>query len=114
MNRKEIERLHELNHLRDNKLITAREYTTLRKELTSRSQPKKERIIRWAEVICICSPILAIFYVLFTNQSGKKKFAILALSLIINMWVKLHNTANVYEANTSTVVTTEQEIHQDN
>ncbi len=113
MNRKEIERLHELNHLRDNKLITAREYTTLRKELTARSQPKKEKIIGWAEVICVFSPILAIFYVLVTKQSGKKKFAVLALSLILNMWVKVSNVAKFYEANTSTVVTSEQALHQE-
>lgn len=113
MNRQEIDRLHELNHLRDNKLITAREYTTLRKELTARSQPKKERAIGWAEVICLFSPILAILYVLVTNRSGKKKFAVLALSLILNMWVKVSNVAKFYEANTSTAVTSEEVIQKE-
>lgn len=114
MNRKEIERLHEINALRDRKLITAKEYTTLRKELTCSSSVKKERVVGWAEVICVISPLLGVVYVLFTKKSGKKKFAILALSLIINTWVTTCKVVNSHEANTSNVPRSEQVIHKDN
>lgn len=112
MNRKQIERLHEINILRDKKIITAKEYTTLRKELTAQSQSKKARAIGWAEVICVLSPILAILYILVTHKSGKKKFSVLALSLILNMWVQVCNVARFYEANTSNVLTNEQVLHK--
>lgn len=115
MNRAEIERLHEINDLRDRKLITGREYTTLRKELAARSQLQKERVIGWAELICVLSPILGILYVLITKESGKKKFVILALSLIVShLWIKAGDAAKFYEANTSTIITREQITHKEN
>lgn len=114
VNRKEIERLHEINDLRDRKLITAKEYIILRKELTARSQSRKERVIGWAEVICVLSPILGILYVLVTKQSGKKKFAILALSLILSMWAEAQNLTKLYKANTSTGSTSEQVVRKEN
>lgn len=113
MNRKEIERLHELNDLRDRKILTAKEYTTLRKELTAKPQPRKERVIGWAEAVCVLSPILGILYVLFTKQSGKKKLTILALSLILNTWVETYNAAKLSKANTSTLITREQVVEQE-
>lgn len=114
MNIKAIERLHELNNLRDSKLITAREYTTLRTELTVSSQSNQGRIIRWVEVVCILSPLLGIIYVLFTKQSGKKKFAILALSLILNVWVKTYDKNKTFEANTSTLIRSEHLVEREN
>ena len=115
MNRREIERLHEINGLRDRKLITGREYTTLRKELATRSQSHKERVIGWAELISVLSPVLGILYVLITKESGKKKVVVLALSLILShLWIRAGDTAKSYEVNTSTVITSEQVSHKKN
>lgn len=94
MNRKQIDRLHEINDLRDRKLITGREYRTLRKELAARSQPQKERVIGWAESICVLS---------------------LALSLILgHLWIKVGAPAKPYEDKTSTGTTNEQVMRKEN
>lgn len=114
MNRQQIKRLHEINDLRDSKLITAKKYTTLRKELTAQSQSSKEKVIGWAEVICVFSPVLGILYVLITKQSGKKKFAVLALSLILNAWIKAYDVPKSYENNTSTVITSKEVVRKEN
>ena len=94
MNRKEIDRLHEINELRDRNLITGREYRTLRKELAARSQPQKERGIGWAESICVLS---------------------LALGLILShSWIQVDDPAKEYEGKTSTETTNEQVMCKEN